>query len=55
MDAVIELVGAVNAGVVGAIAARGYQHVEENNPACLDGSCDVAVQPVEEAVAEPAG
>jgi len=35
MDAVIDLIAAVNAGVVQAIARRGYEHVAETCPSCL--------------------
>lgn len=34
MDAVINLVAAINAGVVQAIARRGYEHIAESCPAC---------------------
>jgi hypothetical protein len=34
LDAVIGLVAAVNAGVVQAIARRGYEQVEKNCPTC---------------------
>jgi hypothetical protein len=36
IDAVIDLVAAVNAGVVQAIARRGYEHIAETCPACLN-------------------
>ena len=34
LDAAINLVAAVNAGVVQAIAGRGYEHIEESCPSC---------------------
>ena len=34
LDAAINLIAAVNAGVVQAIARRGYEHIEETCPSC---------------------